>query len=265
MKKLIIFILSAALILSAAACAKTETPAAAAKDSATPEETAASDQPADSVQPTESVQPADSVKPSESVTAKGTPELTLIGHNSFKIKSAEGVVVYVDPYAEGDYNEPADIILVSHEHGDHNQIKLCTQNDGCKVLRVKENINPDGSYNNYEAGNIKIEPVAAYNSNHPKKSNCGFVINLYGVVLYIAGDTSKIDEMAELKARNIDYAFFPIDGQYNMGAAEAMECAGVVGAKHNTPVHIFSADPAEFKPDNLLPVSNGEMIELKKG
>jgi len=44
----------------------------------------------------------------------GTAYITLIGHASLKIKTAEGVVIYVDPYHPGDYSEKADIILISH-------------------------------------------------------------------------------------------------------------------------------------------------------
>lgn len=256
MKRLFVLILVNAMVFSIAACTKTEAPAN------TPEDTiSAGTEPHASVQLSEAAQPPESIQPSD----EAMPELTFIGHNSFKIKTADGIVIYVDPHWEGDYNEPADIILVSHEHPDHNEISLCTQNEGCIVLRDKDNINPDGTYNNFETGDIKVEPVAAYNGNHPKKSTCGFVITVDGVVLYIASDTSKIDEMADLKARNIDYAFFPIDGQYNMGPAEAMECAQIVGARHNTPVHMFSADPAKFTPQNLLLLSSGETIELDKG
>ena len=60
-------------------------------------------------------------------------ELTLIGHASMKIKTAEGVVIYIDPYYEGDYSEPADIILSTHEHHDHNAIDLVTRKEDCTV------------------------------------------------------------------------------------------------------------------------------------
>ena len=40
-----------------------------------------------------------------------TPKLTWIGHASLKIQTAQGAVVYVDPYAPGDYSQPADLIL----------------------------------------------------------------------------------------------------------------------------------------------------------
>ncbi|NPV91951.1 MAG: MBL fold metallo-hydrolase [Firmicutes bacterium] len=193
---------------------------------------------------------------------QGKPTLTLIGHASLKIKTAKGAVVYVDPYYQGDYSEKADVILVSHEHQDHNKIELCTQNEGCKVLRVKDTIKPDNSYNTFEYAGVKIEPVPAYNQRHPVSSTNGFVLTFDGITVYHASDTSKIPEMGNLKNRNIDYAFFPIDGQYNMGPAEAAECTRLVGAKHNTPFHVNNADVKAFTAENLLPVAYGQTIEL---
>jgi L-ascorbate metabolism protein UlaG (beta-lactamase superfamily) len=194
-----------------------------------------------------------------------SPTLTLIGHASVKIKTSEGVVIYIDPYYEGDYSEKADIILVSHEHSDHNKVDLCQQNNGCLVLRAKDTINTkDMTYNTIEYMGVIIQPVPAANKNHSIKSSTGFVLTFDGITIYHSGDTSKLDQMAALKERNIDYAFFPIDGKYNMDAAEAMECAALVSAKHNTPMHYFDADPIAFQPENLLPIAYGETVELTK-
>lgn len=196
---------------------------------------------------------------------QNAPTLTLIGHASVKIKTTEGTVIYIDPYYDGDYSEKADIILVSHEHSDHNKIDLCIQNEGCVVLRVKETISTkDMTYNTFEYKGVKIQPVPASNKNHSIKSTTGFVLAFDGITVYHAGDTSKLDQMADMKKWNIDYAFFPIDGKYNMDAAEAMECAALVGARHNTPMHYFEADPAAFMPENLLPIAYGETVELEK-
>ncbi len=194
------------------------------------------------------------------------PTLTYIGHAHLMIITAEGTVIYIDPYEiKGyTYEHDADIILVSHEHSDHNQVKLVPQADGCQVLRVKQTINKDGSHNTFTIGEVTIIPVPAKNKNHNIKETNGFIIQFDGVTVYFASDTSKLDSMADLKQYNVDYAFFPIDGKYNMDAAEAMECAALVGAKHNTPIHWFSADPAKFTPDNLLYMDYGETITLEK-
>lgn len=191
-------------------------------------------------------------------------ELTLIGHASMKIKTAEGVVIYIDPYYEGDYSEPADIILSTHEHHDHNAIDLVTRKENCTILRVADTLNPDLTHNNFEIKGVKIEPVAAGgNQNHHPDNTNGYLLTFDGLTVYHPGDTSMIPEMEALKDRKIDYAFFPIDGVYNMGPEEATKCANMIGAKHNTPMHFFDADPMKFTADNLLRMNYGETIELK--
>ena len=189
--------------------------------------------------------------------------LTLIGHASMKIKTAEGVVIYIDPYYDGDYSEPADIILSTHEHHDHNEVGKPARKADCRVLRVADTLNPDLTHNNFEIKGVKIETVTAGgNQNHHPDNAVGYLLSFDGLTIYHPGDTSKIPEMEALKDRDIDYAFFPIDVVYNMGPEEATECADMIGAKHNTPMHFFDADPMKFVPKNLLRMKYGETITL---
>ena len=193
------------------------------------------------------------------------PTLTYIGHAHLMIITAEGTVIYVDPNKiDGyEYTYNADIILVSHEHPDHNQVQIVPQNDGCTVLRVQQTINKDGTYNPYTIGEVTVIPVPAKNKNHDIKTTNGYIIQFDGITVYFASDTSKLDSMADLQAYNVDYAFYPIDGQYNMNVAEAMECAALVGARHNTPIHWFNVDPATFTPENPLLMQYGDTITLE--
>ena len=189
-------------------------------------------------------------------------KLTWIGHASLKIETAQGAVVYVDPYAPGDYSQPADLILLSHEHNDHNAWQLAAQKPGCRILRAKDVINPDGSYNVFDLCGVKIEPVEAANKNHSPLTTSGYLLSFDGVTVYFASDTNRVAGMEALARRKIDYAFFPIDGQYNMGPQEATECADLIGAAHNVPIHWFSAAPARFHAKNTLRMTPGETIEL---
>ncbi|MBN1777151.1 MAG: MBL fold metallo-hydrolase [Clostridiales bacterium] len=193
------------------------------------------------------------------------PTLTYIGRAHLMIITAEGTVIYVDPYKISGYTyeHNADIILVSHEHSDHNQIDIVPQNDGCVIIRAADSINKDGSYNTFELGEITVIPVPAENKNHNIRKTNGFIIRFDGITLYHAADTDKLDSMADLQQYNVDFAFYPIDGKYNMDAAEAMECAELVGAKHNTPIHWIDADPAAFAPDNLLFMNYGDTVALE--
>lgn len=69
--------------------------------------------------------------------------------------------------------------------------------------------------------------------------------------------------MKNLSGTGIDYALYPIDGQYNMDASEAVKCADTVGAVHSIPIHWFSADPSAFVCDGALQMAYGETIDLE--
>ena len=51
-------------------------------------------------------------------------ELLYQGHGSFRICTAAGAVIYVDPFAGDGYDRAADLVLVTHEHYDHNQVAV---------------------------------------------------------------------------------------------------------------------------------------------
>ena len=44
------------------------------------------------------------------------------GHASLRITTSKGKIVYIDPYAGEGYDKPADMVLITHEHYDHNGI-----------------------------------------------------------------------------------------------------------------------------------------------
>ena len=189
------------------------------------------------------------------------------GHGSFRVTANNGTVIYVDPYAAGGYEPAADWVLVSHEHHDHNKLELLTMKDSTRVFRAA-NLLKDGVYQTVEADGIRVQAVPAYNKNHKREDCVGFLLWVDGVSLYCAGDTSKTDYMAEMAALNLDYTLLPMDGKYNMNVAEAMECAALIGAKHNIPIHMApgadfdEAIAQSYQPQGQLIVRPGEEIEL---
>lgn len=190
------------------------------------------------------------------------------GHGSYRITSNDGTVIYVDPYAGKGYEVPADIILVSHGHGDHNQTDLVKKAEGCIIITSKEAL-AGNKYNNFTLKGIQIESVPAYNKMHNKDACVGYVITTDDIKIYASGDTSTTDEMkTSLPKYNLDYALLPIDGIYNMDAGEASVCAEMIGAKHSIPVHmkpgeLFDRKIAEtFKATNRLIIEPGQEIEL---
>jgi len=191
------------------------------------------------------------------------------GHGSFRVTTAEGKVIYVDPYAGEGYDLPADLILVSHQHGDHNQVGLITsRNDGCELITEVEALK-DGKHQTFDFGYVTVEAVEAANKNHDPKECVGFILTFSdNVRLYASCDTGRTLQMNDFAGRHFDYAFYCCDGIYNMDTAEASECAAIVGARYSIPYHmapgeLFSRDIAEkFQAEGRLIVAAGEEITL---
>ena len=160
-----------------------------------------------------------------------------------KIKTSDGKVIYIDPYVVIDYTDSADIVLITHEHYDHNDLTRVRQKTTCQVIR-SANALQGGVYQNFTIGNIKVTAVPAYNGYHSKNQCVGYVVEFNGIKLYHSGDTGKIKEMADLTAQNITYALLPMDGVYTMTPEQATQAAAIIQAKHDIPIHTSpTSDP----------------------
>ena len=199
------------------------------------------------------------------------------GHASMRITTNEGYVIYIDPFAGEGYNLPADLVLMTHEHFDHCNVYLMPEGPHASFLKTNQWFRKDGQYCTYDLFGVHMQPVQAYNDHHNVHNCIGLVLDVDGIRIYHAGDTSTTDAMkqGELAAMNIDYAFFPCDGRYNMNVAEASECAKLVQAKHSTPIHtrgitnpndtaqLFDRSVAEqFQAEGRIILEPGEEIEL---
>jgi len=196
------------------------------------------------------------------------PKLFYQGHGSFRLTGGDGRIIYVDPYAGDGYDLPADIILVTHQHGDHNQVQLCKQKPGCRIITNVEALEGD-VHNSFDVDGILFKAVEAMNKNHDPKECVGFIITLDDVKIYACGDTSRTKQMESFAALALDYAIFCGDGFYNMDPGEAAECAVLIGAKHNILIHVkpgelFDRSIAEaWDAPNKIIIEPGEEIFLQ--
>lgn len=204
------------------------------------------------------------------VTQGSCPELSYFGRASVKIVTSSGLVIYIDPYAPGDYSQAADLVLVTHGHGDHNQVKLVPLKANSLVASPAGAVSVSGAKvvaegDRFEVagGAITVTVLPASNGHHSRLECVGYLLSFDGIVLYHAGDTSYLAEMEGYANYKIDYALLPCDGFYNMGAAEAARCAKAMRARRVIPIH--SDKDGLFDEKNARAVGGPGLLVLKPG
>ncbi len=166
-------------------------------------------------------------------TSTGDLKITFIGHGTVMFTYG-GKVVHVDPWSQmADYSQlpKADLVLITHEHRDHLDLKAldAIRKQGTVVVsteivakQVKDALVMKNGDVMASQG-FTIEAVAAYNlvhmrspgtPYHPKGDGNGYIITFADRRVYIAGDSENTPEMKAL--RNIDIAFLPMNLPYTM-------------------------------------------------
>jgi L-ascorbate metabolism protein UlaG (beta-lactamase superfamily) len=207
-------------------------------------------------------------------TSSGIVEMRFIGHGSLMF-SINNFVIYIDPVrTSGSYeNLPkADMILVTHEHGDHLDPDLIkTLRKDATIMFSNENAAASVSWTKVmKAGDINIVngitimAVPAYNIKnlrapgqpfHPKGVGNGYVITIGDKKFYVAGDTENIPEMKNLK--NIDVAFLPMNLPYTMTPEMVADAAKSFNPAILYPYHYGNTNTEEIV--NLLKNSGIEV------
>jgi len=171
-----------------------------------------------------------------------------LGHSCFLLTSDSGTRILTDPYTPGQgglnygpINEPADIVLASHEHYDHNNVAA--------VKGKPQVIKGPGSR---EAKGIKFTGIPAYHDEDKgtKRGNDTiFVFELDGMRICHLGDLGHDLSDAEVKAiGKVDILFIPVGGFYTFEPQVATRVSDKLKPRVVVPMHFKTpkVDTATF-------------------
>jgi len=218
--------------------------------------------------------------------------LTWLGHASFRLDTADGKRIYVDPWLSGPTTpdgekdpDHADVIAVTHGHGDHfADVPALHEKLGCTVIGIIELMgwmakngadekklvafNKGGTV---EAAGVTFTMThASHSSSAPDGTYTGeavsYIVEADGQRIYFAGDTSVFGDMA-LIARLYEptVAVLPIGDHFTMGPKEAALALDLLGKPRCIPCHWGTFSALTGTPDQLAELTDAPIDRIQPG
>lgn len=201
-----------------------------------------------------------------------------LGHSSFKIRGSEGAVI-TDPYDNKAVGlelprMSAEVVTVSHDHGDHNAADRIQGTANRKEPFV---VDRPGEY---EASGIPVIGVASFHDDKEgaeRGDNIIFVFKLDDIWVCHLGDLGHTLNNRQIKRIGpIDVLMVPVGGKYTIGPKEALQVMESLSPSIAIPMH-YKQEGMAKQFDELVTVDeflekaalNGverlEKISLSKG
>ena len=194
-------------------------------------------------------------------TTNGDVVIHPVAHAGF-VMSWNGMMIYNDPTNAAAYASfpKADLILVSHNHGDHFEAATLTAVRKTNGIIIA----PPGVYSSMSATlrsntivlgsgifagsyptatnvlGVSVQAVAGTNANHTSGVNNAYVITIGGKRILTSGDTGNTAEIRALE--NIDIAFLSMNRPFTMTVSEATNCIRAMRPKVVYPYHYRDSD-----------------------
>ncbi|TFU18102.1 metal-dependent hydrolase [Thermus tengchongensis] len=193
-------------------------------------------------------------------------EIRYLGHSAVWLSDGKTKVV-IDPFLTGNPMAPvgvgevqADLILVTHAHGDHFGDAVALSKKGGTVVSTFEiatyaekhgakavPMNIGGTYR-FPGGWLKWFP-AWHSSSFPDGTYggmpMGVVVELGGKRVYHAGDTALFSDMRLIGELGLDLAFLPIGDHFTMGPEDALKALELLRPKKVVPIHYNTFPPIQ--------------------
>ena len=186
--------------------------------------------------------------------------VTFLGHGTFLVET-HGTHLLIDPFLTGNPAAsttadlvPADVIILSHGHGDHvgDTIDVANRTGALVVANHEivewltrqglENTHAQhiGGQHAFEWGSLKLT-IAHHGSMLPDGSDggnpCGLLLTLDDSTIYHAADTGLFLDMTLIGEVGIDLAILPIGDNFTMGPDDALKAVKMIKPKQVIPDH----------------------------
>ncbi|MGI5823922.1 MAG: MBL fold metallo-hydrolase [Dethiobacteria bacterium] len=192
----------------------------------------------------EPVEPAGEEDPETPLT------LTYLGHSTFWVEYGDTAIL-IDPYqpdfgSYGKIDRNADVVLVTHDHTDHNYTPGGGQ--GATVLRGLTAAG-DWQKTDYSLGELQITSVAGTFHGGNLGKNGVFVLTTPTLRLAHLGDighTLQAEEVAQIG--NPDVLFIPVGGHYTVALPQVQELIAQLSPAVVVPIHYQT----EHNPDTPI-------------
>lgn len=168
-------------------------------------------------------------------------EIRYFGHSCFRIQFDSGFSIIIDPFSSN-YPIPhttADLIISSHEHGDHYNPNFL----GKKVEVIVGTKNGGTDWNLFEKkiDDIKIWNIPTFHDDAEGKKrgkNSITVVDAEGIRLVHLGDLGIVLTDKEIKLLGkVDILFIPVGGYYTLSQEDALKVINKLNPKIVIPMH----------------------------
>jgi L-ascorbate metabolism protein UlaG (beta-lactamase superfamily) len=178
-----------------------------------------------------------------------------LGHACFLITSRDGLKVITDPYAVGggiNYSpirEIADVVLVSHDHGDHNNVSAVQGKPELVKASGKKTVK-----------GIQFNGIAtSHDASHGQERglNTVFCFTVDHIKLCHLGDLGHVLSPAQVtEVGEVDILFVPVGGFFTIDSSVASQVCAQLKPKIAIPMHFKT-------PKCAYPIATAEQF-LKK-